>query len=326
MASWQAIFREIGAEVTTIRLLDRRAGAKDLRRLPALLASSAVPEALVWSETEGRRRLEDLQPDLTLFVTARAWSPSFDVGRPVLLDYVDRLSLSYRQRSRLNRWQRWPYEILARSHDRFERAHGGANSIAAGWSDARALGATWVPVVVPERDLPEPTSILMHDVVFFGSMSYPPNVDAVIQLGRLAPRRWRVLIVGRTPHALVRREAARRGWTLLEDFEDVSELSRRARVSVVPLRATAGIQIKVLEAATSGLPQVVTEASLAGMAPGFVATVCTLGPQFVTAVDELLGDRDLWEEQRRRGFGHVQEMYVPAAWSEWAKASFRDHL
>ena len=102
MASWQAIFREIGAEVTTIRLLDRRAGAKDLRRLPALLASSAVPEALVWSETEGRRRLEDLQPDLTLFVTARAWSPSFDVGRPVLLDYVDRLSQSYRQRSRLN--------------------------------------------------------------------------------------------------------------------------------------------------------------------------------------------------------------------------------
>ena len=85
--------------------------------------------------------------------------------------------------------------------------------------------------------------------------------------------------------------------------------------------------MKVLEAATSGLPQVVTEASPRRHGTRFRRHGVHAGTaRFVPTIDELLGDRDLWEEQRRRGFGHVQEMYVPAAWSEWAKASFRDHL
>ncbi|MDQ6947665.1 MAG: glycosyltransferase family 4 protein [Actinomycetota bacterium] len=326
VASWVSIFETAGAEAAVISLF----GDHRTRRpsgVGPVLTGAAVPETLAWSAESVNRALADLEADVVVCLTARAFHPSLvDGKRTVVLDFVDRLSASYRDRARLTRpWgSRLMFRGLAATSRRFEQRHpvAGVRIVAAGWDDARCLGAEWVPIVVeppPATRADGPDC----DILFFGNLAYPPNVAAVERLARLWPTILRqrpattARIAGANATASTRRLAGVLGWELVADFPNVSDLCAGARLGVVPLQHTAGIQIKVLEAAALGLAQVVTPASVRGMRPGFPVTVADTDSQMVAAVVDLLDDPERRTREAAAARRHMARHYSANAWSAW---------
>ena len=101
-----------------------------------------------------------------------------------------------------------------------------------------------------------------------------------------------LLVAGADPTPEVRRRCAENGWTLVADFADLAAVAGRARVAVAPLDYTAGIQIKVLDAADFGVPQVVTAAALRGLAPDLPMTPVDTDPEIAAELCRLLDDPD----------------------------------
>jgi sugar transferase (PEP-CTERM/EpsH1 system associated) len=120
------------------------------------------------------------------------------------------------------------------------------------------------------QPLPDPSS--GNDLLFTGVLGYPPNVDAVRFFCRdVLPRirrevpEARLLIVGQSPAAEIRRLAASEGVALYPDVADVIPYYQRARLAVVPLRAGSGTRLKILEAMALGRPVVSTRIGCEGI-------------------------------------------------------------
>ncbi len=269
LESIQQLAEWCGAEITTIRpnLRPRITGMAST--LVAAVNGRVVPEALAWDVPAVRAQLDLVRPELVIYQTARAFHPTLlGPWRPVL-DYVDSLSLSYAQRAKLSAQPAAAaLTALAASHRRFETKHRPKSvvTLAAGCRGARMLNATWIPNLAQPLGAPNPPAPAPYDAVFFGTLSYPPNVEALRWLGRLAPHLngLRILVAGRTPTAEVLNLAKSSGWTLVEDFPSLGWLAEQAHVSLAPLHSTAGIQNKIIDAGVLGMPQVATTAALAG--------------------------------------------------------------
>lgn len=111
------------------------------------------------------------------------------------------------------------------------------------------------------------------DLVFTGSMDWPPNQDAiqtfvadVLPLIRRAVPAARLWVVGRNPPGTLTQLAARHeGVTVTGTVEDIRPYLSRAQVYVVPLRVGGGTRIKILEALAMGLPVVSTRLGAEGL-------------------------------------------------------------
>ncbi len=333
VASLEMIFERAGAEVVQAQLLrDFRARPRDVLDIDVVsfARGAAVPESLAWSRRRLLRHLESVRPDVVLCVTGRAYHPAISRGPWVtVLDLVDCLSTSYRDRSMIAGPgpSRVMYRALAWSTRRFERqpVASSVTRIAAGWSDAEHLGAHWIPItieiptpLVPDGGQPG------HDLVFFGNLSYPPNLEAVEALARMWPRLMAVhpstslLLAGAHPTKRVIELTRRWDWTLIADFADLRDVLSKARLGVVPLLHASGIQIKILETAAFGLAQVVSPAAQAGLAPGFPTALAADERAFVAHIVDLLED-----DAGRSGLGaaaraHVASEYTAERWAGWA--------
>lgn len=328
--TWRSLFSSAGAEVHEVTLLPRSGRPRlHLGRHDAwsLLRGEIVTEALAWSSSQASAALERIAPAVTIFITSRAFRPELaKEGPSQLLDFVDELSTSYRDRGTIGSrgaLVRVGFRALALGHQRFERRGGnGIRRVAAGFADAQRLDAQWVPVLSPILDPTGPTSDHRADLLFLGSLEYPPNIDAIRQLDRLWPQMQpttSLVLAGRAPTAEVDEMARRHGWTIMRDFEGLETLRGIASVAIAPLRFTAGIQMKVLDAAALGIPQVATPAAIRGLAPGFPLRVAELGPGFVATVNELLMDPDGRHALAQAAAVHLAERYSVNAWAPWAK-------
>jgi len=333
------IFGHAGARVVDVPLMiDHRAGPAELLHpgLGPVLSGRAVPESLAWDHRAVLRRLRQIEPTVVVCSTSRSYHPSLlDGPWTLVLDYVDRLSDSYRDRAAIlgGSARSVGYRALSALARRFE-AHPpppGVVGIAAGWTDARALGLDWVPITLPLAVRPvdiAPT----HDLLFFGKLSYEPNVEAIEHLAALWPALERrrpgttVLLAGARPEARVLDLARRLGWTVEPDFDDLGVIMARARLAVVPLVHASGIQTKVLDAARFGLPQVVSPIAASGLAPGFPALVAGTDAEFVEAVAELLDDPARSDELGHRARAHFADTYTPERWTGWADRVLHDAL
>jgi glycosyltransferase involved in cell wall biosynthesis len=163
-----------------------------------------------------------------------------------------------------------------------------------------------------------------HDVVFFGNLSYPPNVAAVERLASMWPEVIRVrptttlLLAGARLLPAQADLAERLGWDVAADFDDLAELLAGTRLAVAPVDHASGIQNKVLEAAAAGLAQVITPQVAAGLDPDFPAVVAADDRQFVAEVVRLLDD-----DAGRRALGdaarqHLAAHYSAASLTPWA--------
>jgi hypothetical protein len=287
-----------------------------------LIRGQAVPEVLAWNPEPVVRGLVRLAPDIVVYQTTRALHPAVTgamrgagrskVGTPVqIIDLVDRLSISYRQRARAGAAALNPaFRVLATAHERAELrllasapSETGLPIVAAGYREATDLGIHWIPNMPPPT-APNPQGPgpipddgrrgpgNRHDAVFFGTLDYRPNIEALQTLHRWvaedAGQPPSVLVAGRNPSAEVRELCRINGWTLELDFASVPELARRAAVAIAPLQSTSGIQNKIMEAAQAGLPQVVTSAAAAGYHPAIPLPIVDTGPAFLAELRHLV--------------------------------------
>lgn len=325
------VFRRAGADVVDVRVVvEHRRSLRSLLRpgLLPVLTGHAVPESLAWDHRSVLRRLEALAPTVVVCNTARCYHPVLRRGPwTVVLDYVDRLSDSYRDRARiLGRTPRAAaFRVLAALARRFEATPPaeGVVAIAAGWADARSLDLTWSPITVELAD-PAPGVTPTHDVLFVGKLSYEPNLEAVERLGRVWPavlaRRpgTTALLAGAAPPARVLEVATGLGWDVLADFDDLDAVMARARLAVVPLDHASGIQCKVLDAARYGVAQVVSPAAVRGMAPGLPALVADDDEALVAGIVALLEDPARRADLGAAARAHVADRYAHDRWVPWA--------
>lgn len=328
VASWRLLFEAAGAHVDELRLSPGR--LPHLDGVAPVVTGRAAPERLAWSGTHVRSRLTELDPDLAVVVSARAFDPHATAGRwTVVLDFVDSLSRSYRDRSEVatTRFERYGYRALSRAHERVERrfANTPMRRVAAGATDAQDLGAEWIPIVSDPSLRPLPADRTTdYDVLFFGTLRYPPNIDALERLARIWPMVQRArpattaLIAGSAPPPRVRELCAAQRWELKANFVSLTEIAARACVAVAPLRRTAGIQIKVLDAACLALPQVATSAALRGYAPGFPLEPHDDDASFAAEIIRLLEHPADAAEQGAALVRHAREQYSVSAWTPWA--------
>ncbi|MGJ5818494.1 glycosyltransferase family 4 protein [Paludibaculum fermentans] len=120
------------------------------------------------------------------------------------------------------------------------------------------------------RPLPEPEA--GNDLLFIGTLGYPPNTDAVrwmveaiLPKVRAQVPDIRFVVVGRNPGAGIRALAATGAFELHADVPDILPYYRRCRLSVVPLRAGGGTRLKILESMALERPVVSTAIGCEGL-------------------------------------------------------------
>ena len=327
--TWTRLLEAGGAIVTDLPLLGARRpdSLPHLRDAGAVLRGRAVPETQAWRVDGVLRRIEAVAPDVVICVTARAYHPRIATAAPsTVLDFVDSLARSYHDRALIAQSlpQRVLFHTLSAAHRRFEHSTlpPGVRRVAAGWSDAHHLDAEWVPILAPHT-APANGDRADVDLIFFGNLSYLPNIEAVRRLARIWPAlqaRYTgisAIIAGARPPSEVRDLARRCSWTLVADFDELAPVARRARLACFPLAHTAGIQIKVLEAAALGLAQVVCGPALAGLEPGFPAAVADDDRTLVEKTLELLRDNGQRLAQADAAQRCAQELYGVDRWRPW---------
>nr|WP_288804669.1 TIGR03087 family PEP-CTERM/XrtA system glycosyltransferase [uncultured Novosphingobium sp.] len=125
-------------------------------------------------------------------------------------------------------------------------------------------------VVIPE---PEMAGWPAPRLVFTGQMDYAPNIAAAERaIGRIMPlvrKRFpgaSFHVVGRNPPASLTRHDGRDGIRIWGRVADVRPFLAAADMALVPLEIARGVQNKVLEAMSMGLPVVLSPGAATGIA------------------------------------------------------------
>jgi glycosyltransferase involved in cell wall biosynthesis len=225
------------------------------------------------------------------------------------------------------------FTALSHAHQRAEARtpRSVAGRFAAGRADAAALGADWLPIAAaveppsPQRRVGSPL-----DLLFVGTLDYPPNVDAVKWLHDMWPGiaahrpGTTVGVAGARPTRKVRDIARKNGWELIADFTDVADVYGRARVAVAPLVHASGMQIKVLDAGTLGVPQIVSPVVASGFDAELPVVVAADTDEWAREIAAMLDDPISAQTLARRCQSHLATRYSPAAVARLVRATLRE--
>ncbi len=156
-----------------------------------------------------------------------------------------------------------------------------------------------------------------HTAIFTGVMDYPPNADAVLWFaevcwpairGRFPDARF--LVVGSRPTAAVRALHGHEGIEVTGRVPETQPWFDRAGVAVAPLRMARGIQNKVLEAMSMGLPVVASPSAAGGLVTQGEDVLVVAEPEHTTAeVCKLMGNPGSARELGLRAARFVRERY-----------------
>ena len=162
-----------------------------------------------------------------------------------------------------------------------------------------------------------------YDIVFTGNMSYAPNVNAVDYLANeILPIVWKTLpeakmyIAGANPDPKVKKAASDHiivsGW-----LDDIRDAYAQSKVFIAPMRIGTGLQNKLLEAMSMGLPAITTplaNGSLGAKANEEILigdNAETLAQHIIT----LLTDSDKAAQIAQAGYDFTNRVY------DWGKAT-----
>jgi polysaccharide biosynthesis protein PslH len=170
------------------------------------------------------------------------------------------------------------------------------------------------PSGTPERHSPT--------IIFTGEMSYYPNEKAVAYFARsvfptichIIPNA-RFLIVGRNPTRTVRDLAKIKNVEISGSVPDVRPYLAQAHVSVAPFSIAAGIQNKILEALSYGIPVVANAKAVQGLSKGVVETIqiANEAPEMAEVIINLLRDP---ERARTLGLAGRRQVTAEYNWQE----------
>jgi glycosyltransferase involved in cell wall biosynthesis len=190
-----------------------------------------------------------------------------------------------------------------------------------GCAQVYALGHA-VEVAPTENDFDK-----RRDILFVGAIhsATSPNADSMIWFSRdILPliqkslgKEIKLIIAGLSCPAF-RARLENDSVQLVGQVDDLSPLYNGARLFVAPTRFSAGIPLKVCEAAAYGLPTVAT--SLTGLQLGWNnqrELLLADSPQdFADACIRLYGDRSLWNHLRDNMINRVAQDFSSKAFSE----------
>lgn len=155
------------------------------------------------------------------------------------------------------------------------------------------------------------------DVVFTGNMGYPPNVNAagylvseIIPIVRTKIPGVTMMLAGANPHPHIQAMADEKirvtGWV-----EDMRECYASSKIFIAPMRIGTGLQNKLLEAMSMGLPCITS--ALANQALGAAEDeeilVGRSPEEFAAHIIRLLSDNELSENVARAGRAFVKRTY-----------------
>jgi glycosyltransferase involved in cell wall biosynthesis len=201
----------------------------------------------------------------------------------------------------------------------------------ADWMRARVPGVPVrvVPIGVPDAPPTAPPAGGRRGFLLVGSLEWLPNRDAAAWLLRAVWPRVReraphaeLTVVGRgAVSGAVAGEAA--GVTWLGEVSEVGPHLARARASLVPLHAGAGLRVKILEALGAGTPVVTTPEGLGALPArsGEHLLVAAGEAEFAAAVLALDADPGLAARLGESGRAWVREHYSLRAVGEGLEAA-----
>lgn len=159
-------------------------------------------------------------------------------------------------------------------------------------------------------------------IVFIGSLSFPPNSDAVRWFAtRVWPRLFRrdatrrFILVGKQPGREVLELTMLPGIEIAADVPDVRPYLQRAALAVVPTRKGGGVKNKILEACAAGRAVVASPIAAAGLTArnGRELVIARSPAEWVASVEALLR-----EPARAEAIGSAGRAWVHRAhhWPE----------
>lgn len=156
-------------------------------------------------------------------------------------------------------------------------------------------------------------------IVLSGKMHYDPNVDAaqffclqILPLIRARVPAVKLYIVGTNPKPEVAALAREPGVVVTGTVDDLRPYLARSQVAVAPMRIGAGLQNKVLEAMSMGLPLVATSVANEGIG----ATDCEqllIADSAADFAERVL--RLLERPEERRALGHAAREFILKNWT-----------
>lgn len=157
-----------------------------------------------------------------------------------------------------------------------------------------------------------------HHLLFVGNFGHRPNTDAVVYFAReVLPLIRQSLpsvelhVVGVNAPAEFA-EFASQGVRILGYVPALDPIMFRSRVFVAPIRFGSGVNGKIGEALSYGVPVVTTTIGAEGW--GFTDGQVLIGDSaadFATAVVRLYEDKALWQTLSDKGFRHIADHYTP---------------
>lgn len=162
-----------------------------------------------------------------------------------------------------------------------------------------------------------------YDIVFTGNMSYPPNVNAVEYLANeILPIVWKSLpdakmyIAGADPDPKVKKVANDHiivsGW-----LDDIRDAYAQSKVFIAPMRIGTGLQNKLLEAMSMGLPAITTPLANASLGAKANEEILVGGnaEELAHHIITLLIDQEKAAQIAQAGYDFTNRVY------DWGKAT-----
>lgn len=263
-------------------------------------------------------------PDVIYTQLIRSAMYTRNLPFPKVIDFMDCFSLNTERRAKQSSLaERWFWHWESRQVRRFEKHcffDYDAQVIISEFDRlAMPLHAKHRMQVIPNGIdtayyQPRPSVTKRVDVLFAGNMGYYPNIKAAQYLiGEIKPlitnkMRWQ--IAGARPDPKVKRLAAPdievTGW-----IEDIRSSYAEARLFVAPIWEGAGLQNKILEAMSMGLPTITTPTvnnSIQGI-PGQHLMVAQNPAEFRDAIRTLLEDEAYYLQIAENGRNFVRNHY-----------------